>query len=59
MREKFLAANEESPVVSGSIIMDDDGKPDGVSYTLENRKRFKLTGDDAVGLPMPKWVHHQ
>lgn len=55
MRDKFLAANKESPVVSGFVNMK-DGKPcGGVSYKLKNGKRFRLGVADSIDLPPPVW----
>lgn len=46
----FLAANELSPVVYGSV----DGNC--VTYRLQNGKRFNLTVIEAKQVPRPRWA---
>lgn len=47
----FVAANEDSPVVYGSV----DGNC--VTYRLANGKIFRLTLLEARQTPEPKWAH--
>lgn len=46
----FLVANEDSPVVYGSV----DGC--GVTYRLANGKMFRLNMEEARRAPNPKWA---
>jgi hypothetical protein len=48
----FLAANEVSPVVYGSV--DDQC----VTYRLANGKTFRMTPAEASQLPHPWWAHY-
>lgn len=47
----FLAANELSPVVYGSV---EEGK---VTYRLENGQTFRLSVVEAREAPHPRWAH--
>lgn len=47
----FLAANEASPVVYGSV---DEA---GVTYRLANSKMFRLTTAEAREASRPWWAH--
>ena len=46
----FLAANELSPVVYGSV---DKGR---VTYRLANGKMFRLNAEEARQAPNPRWA---
>ena len=46
----FIAANEVSPVVYGSV---DDGR---VTYRLADGKMFRLNVDEARQVPNPRWA---
>lgn len=48
----FLAANELSPVVYGSV---DDNC---VTYRLDNGQVFRMTPAEASQLPHPWWAHY-
>lgn len=48
----FMAANRDSPVVSGNAYAGGGG-----SYTLENGAHYKLTLEDMRSMPMPRWLH--
>jgi hypothetical protein len=48
----FLAANEVSPVVYGSV---DSGC---VTYRLADGKTFRMTPAEASHLPRPWWAHY-
>lgn len=47
----FIAANEISPVVYGSV---DEGC---VTYRLQDGKTFRMTPAEAGELPHPWWAH--
>lgn len=50
--KRFIAANANSPVVSGSA------KPEGgARYRLRDGKVFVLTLAECRSMPMPKWDH--
>lgn len=49
---KFIAANERSPVVSGSAI---GSGGEGAIYTLKNGKTFTLSADDCKAVGYPRW----
>lgn len=48
----FLAANETSPVVYGSV----DGNC--VTYRLANGQTFRMTPAEAGQMPRPWWAHY-
>lgn len=51
----FVAANKQSPVVSGYAIEPDPRKPaKGVVYTLDDGRRFRLTVEDGRQVE-PRW----
>jgi hypothetical protein len=52
----FVAANKESPVVSGSAIEQDPNKPSrGARYTLKSGRNFRLTAEECRQVGMPRW----
>lgn len=54
----FMAANDRSPVVSGSAREPNPNKPSkGATYMLDNRDRWRLNLDDCQALlpGYPKW----
>lgn len=54
--EAFLAANKQSPVVSGYAIEPDPCRPPkGASYTLKDGQRFRLSVADCKTIGMPEW----
>ena len=52
----FMDANSESPVIAGYVLEPHPTKPPkGISYTLEDGRRFRLGVKDAQSMPMPRW----
>lgn len=53
----FIGANKASPVIIGAAVMNGREGGQGAYYTLEDGRRFKLSGEDCRSLPegFPRW----
>jgi hypothetical protein len=54
----FLAANKESPVVSGAVTHKGAERPENVTgsvYELDDGRTFTLTTEECRSMPVPRW----